>query len=313
LNAETTGSYAGLKRYLYSFGAMARPLFVVGIVPLYALGATAAWADMRSINVPLLAAGLVAVWLVQLMTHYNNEYCDLETDQATAVPTLISGGSRVLVRKLVSRASARKAALACLLLAVILSLVMVFVLGAGVWAFAFIAAAAFPGWNYSSRPLKLKAAGLGEATLILISCFLLPATSYYLQAGTVRPGFLVTGIPVALLTLALILTTEIPDREADGATGKRTLAVRLGKDNALKLMMASLAAGWAAFVLVIGSLWSLWGGAAAVVSLPLMAVIWVWLKSSPRRGPRGLEKPGLAISLLVGYTSICLALSFVFG
>ncbi len=301
-----------MNRYLYSFWAMARPLFIVGIVPLYALGVTAAWSDGRAVRIPLLISGLFLVWLIQLMTHYNNEYCDLETDLATEVPTRISGGSRVLVRRLVSRASARTAAVTCLLLAIVLAMVMVFILGAGPWLLGFLGAAAFLGWCYSARPLKLESAGLGEISLVAVSCFLLPATSYYLQTGDMRPTFLPACAPIALLTLALILTTEIPDLEADKATGKKTLAVRLGRAGAMRLIAAGLAAGGLAFVAVIVYLWPFWGGITAAVSIPLPVVIGLNLKSAGKQGPNSLEKPGLIISLLVGYASICLAMAFVF-
>jgi len=309
LNAETAGSCAGLKRYLYSFGAMARPMFIVGIVPLYALGATAAWADVRSIDIPRLIAGLVAVWLVQLMTHYNNEYCDLETDRATAVPTLISGGSGCWSESWSAAPSARTASLVCLALAVVLAFILVFVLGAGVWAFAFIAAAAFLGWNYSGRPLKLESAGLGEATLILIACFLLP-----------RPATISSRHGPPRLS-----GDRYSGRSADSGPdidhgntgpgggrgdGQEDPGGQAGERQRLQLMMASLAAGWAAFVLVIVSLWPFRAGggrgqpAADGDNLGLAEI-------GPQRGPRDW-RTGLAISLLVGYASICLALSFVF-
>ena len=79
-------------RYLYALLAMGRPLFLVGTTPLYILGVAAAWNETESLHIPELVLGFVLVWLVQLMTHYNNVYCDLETDRATGVSTCVSGG-----------------------------------------------------------------------------------------------------------------------------------------------------------------------------------------------------------------------------
>ena len=76
-------------RYVRALFAMGRPLFLAGSLPIYMLGVTAAQHFASSSRVPLLIAGLVLVWLVQMMTHYVNEYIDLEPDIATATPARI--------------------------------------------------------------------------------------------------------------------------------------------------------------------------------------------------------------------------------
>ncbi len=105
-------------RYTHAFWAMGRPMFLCGTVPLYLLGAAAAYRDSYTIRASLLVAGLVFMWLVQLTTHYSNEYRDFRTDLATAVPTRMSGGSRVLIRGMVKPAAARWASLVSLFLAI---------------------------------------------------------------------------------------------------------------------------------------------------------------------------------------------------
>jgi 1,4-dihydroxy-2-naphthoate octaprenyltransferase len=100
----------------------------------------------------VLLLGLLLVWLIQLMTHYNNEYCDLETGLVTDKPTRISGGSRVLPRRLVPRDTARIASVATLLLSVILAISLVLWMDVGILALAFTAIAIFLGWFYSAPP-----------------------------------------------------------------------------------------------------------------------------------------------------------------
>lgn len=297
-----------IKRYGYSLYAMSRPMFLVGIVPLYALGAAAAWHGNRPVQLLNLVIGLLLVWLIQLMTHFNNEYCDLETDHTTEVPTLISGGSRVLVKQLVPRSLAKAAALSSSLLAVIVAVIMVVILQTGLLTLAFAGAAVFLGWFYSAKPLRLEATGAGEMTIVMVSCFLLPLMSFYLQASIIIPGWLIACIPPGLLTLALILTTEIPDYFADKATGKITLVVRLGRSRSIRLSSVLLIAGWLSFGIVIIRIQTFWGLVAAAVSLPLLLFIELIKKSANKKtgiDMKKLELAGLASSLLLGYAGIC--------
>lgn len=300
-------------RYLFSLWIMGRPLFLMGIIPLYALGVLAAWHDNKVIFLSLAAAGMGLVWLIQLMTNYNNEYGDIETDQATEIVTRISGGSRALVRGLVPRPTARLAAISCLLLAVILALLMITVMGAGVWLLVFVVIASFLGWFYSAGPLNLESRGLGEAVNVVISCFLVPFTGYYLQSATASSWLPVFCIPLGLLTVSLILATEIPDARADETTGKNTLVVRLGPNKVKWLLVSSLLAGWIIFSVLIIYRLSLWGLISVVVSIPLLAFSRLRMMSPTWQHPLHIEKTGLAISLLVGYSAICLTLSFLAG
>ncbi len=291
---------------------MGRPLFLMGTIPLYALGITAAWNDAEVIQVSLLVSGLFLVWMIQLMTHYNNEYCDLETDQATETHTRISGGSQALVRKLVPRNTARIAAAVCLMLAVVLAVIMIVTLRAEAWLLGFVGVASFFGWFYSAGPLKLESRGLGETDIVLISCFLLPSTSYFLQTSTLSPVLLGACVSPGLLTLALILTTEIADFKADNATGKKTLVVRLGTPRAKWLIIAALVLGWLTFTIFVIYLWPFWGWISASVSIILLVLIGLTMRSFFRENLTKLEVMGLAISLLMGYTTLCLVAAFLF-
>ncbi|MBF8265589.1 MAG: menA [Dehalococcoidia bacterium] len=213
--------------YLYAYWAMARPLFLLGALPLYMLGISLAWHDGYKINLSTLLSGLALTWLVQLATHYNNEYRDLTTDRAVETPTRISGGSRVLVNRLVPVKAARFAGIIAFAMAVIVVLALVFVLGSGYLTLLFAGVALLIGWGYSEPPLKLDSRGLGEAVIVLLSCFLLPITAYYIQTSAFSLTLLRVSIPLALITFAVTLATEVPDVAADWATGKITLAVRM--------------------------------------------------------------------------------------
>src|SRR3954465_11972174 len=76
---------------------LGRPQFLVGGLLLFALGSTLARAQGVSLSWPRYAWGQAVITAAQWMTHYSNDYFDLEADRANLTPTRWSGGSRVLV------------------------------------------------------------------------------------------------------------------------------------------------------------------------------------------------------------------------
>jgi 1,4-dihydroxy-2-naphthoate octaprenyltransferase len=81
---------------------------------------------------------------------------------------------------------------------------------------------------YSLGPLRLSAIGLGE-TAVAVAFGILPVTgSAWLQSGVINADVLLFSVPISAWATAIILINEVPDIDADRATGKRTLPVRLG-------------------------------------------------------------------------------------
>jgi len=83
-------------RRVLAFVRLGRPQFLVGGFVLYGLGAALAAAGGAPLDRWRYACGQIVVTLTQLMTHYANDYFDLEADRANLTPTRWSGGSRVL-------------------------------------------------------------------------------------------------------------------------------------------------------------------------------------------------------------------------
>ena len=78
------------------FVRLTRPHFLLGGVLLYGLGAAIAHYQGYSIDPGLYFLGQLLVTLLQLMTHYLNEYHDAAGDQQNQSRTLLSGGSGVI-------------------------------------------------------------------------------------------------------------------------------------------------------------------------------------------------------------------------
>ena len=302
-----------IMRYLYAFWAMARPLFLLGALPLYALGISFAWHEGYKINLSTLLSGLALTWLVQLATHYNNEYRDLATDRAVEMPTRISGGSRVLVRGLVPAKAARFAGIVAFALAVAVALSLTFALGAGYLTLLFAGVALLIGWGYSEPPLKLDSRGLGETGIVLLACFLLPATAYYIQTSRLSLFLLLVSVPLALITFSVALATGAPDIAADQATGKVTLAVRMQRKNSVKLHITLFIIGWLSLIAVLMYLRPMVGLVSAVITMPAVIISLAYAGASIIGDIRAMERTGLLYSFMLGFSALALDISLLIG
>lgn len=100
---------------------------------------------------------------------------------------------------------------------------------------------------YSAPPLRLSARGIGEAA-IAAAWLLVTVGSDLAQRGSWSPVPVAAGAPMALLVAAILLANGFPDRNADAATGKDTLVVRLGPRAAARAYLVLVAAAYLALV-----------------------------------------------------------------
>ena len=222
-----------------AFVKLGRPLFLIGGFVNYALGVAVASLSGHAIDLHRYALGQAAVTAFQLMTHYANDYFDLEADRANTTPTRWSGGSRVLPGGELPRVAALVAAL-------VLAAIGIAVIAALHEETPVLVAMGALAWAYNAPPLRLCASGLGELDTAIVVTGLVPWLGFALQAPDLQgAGVLLAVIaPLALLQFAMLLAIEFPDAAGDAATGKRTLVVRLGPKAAATLYAASTAAAY---------------------------------------------------------------------
>lgn len=230
------------------FIRLSRPQFLLGGFLLYGLGAgIASFLGHRS-SPGTYIAGQLIVTLIQLMTHYLNEYYDSEGDLQNERRTLFTGGSGAtgpggLPRRTALYAAVISVGLAAttasaLLVTGELSLVAALVLLLGF----------FGAFFYNAPPARLITSGYGELTTALVVSGLVPTFAFALQTGELHRLLLMTTAPLIGLNFAMIIAFEIPDFASDAKTDKRTLMVRLGwraamnwHDVALLFALVSLA------------------------------------------------------------------------
>ncbi|MBK8020853.1 MAG: prenyltransferase [Chloroflexi bacterium] len=209
--------------------------FLAGGVLLHLLGVAMALYAGAPLNVAALLWGQIAITATQLMTHYANDYFDLDADRANRTPTNWSGGSRVLVERAVPPHLALRVALGAASVALVANLVLSLVVQPGLTTFALLGLAQLAAWFYSAPPLRLHSRGLGEATTMIVVTLLTPLTGYALHARRVDLLPLLVSAPLCCIQFAMLLAIEFPDAEGDRLAGKRTLVVTFGGATAIRL------------------------------------------------------------------------------
>ena len=296
---------------LRAFVRLGRPLFLCGGLALHGLGAAMAVRAGATLSLPLFAWGQLAITATQLMTHYGNDYFDLEADRANTTPTRWSGGSRVLPAGDLPPGVALVAARVLGAIALATVALLGIALRAPVAAVAILLACVFLSWAYSAPPLRLLARGLGELTTALVVTVLTPLAGFVLQTGRVAKLPLLACLPLACLQFAMLLVIEFPDAAGDAAAGKRTLVIRLGPRWATRLCLAVLILPYGLSPLLLAA-----GLPAVVVAAAcLPGLLAIWIAWDAARGalldPARWEGLALRAALLLGLTVAAELAAFV--
>lgn len=93
-------------------------------------------------------------------------------------------------------------------------------------------------WAYSAEPFSLAARGLGEAAAFVFYGMVAVTGTAYLHSLTWLPIAFYSALPAGALSAALMAVNNLRDIAGDRASGKRTLAVRLGAERMQKLFRA---------------------------------------------------------------------------
>ena len=227
------------------FLKLTRLQFLLGSGIFYVVGALMARYESGRLDVQMLVLGLVTMWLLQLSTHFLNEYYDQGGDQANRHRTLFSGGSGVLAEGRLAPTVARWAGVGTTILAIMMLVTLTLNFTTfGVTTIGLFTLAAIGAVGYSAPPLAFVERGLGELDATLIVALLVPLFGYSVQTGRSSLTLVLAYMPLAALILANMLNVAFPDFEADRITSKRTLVVILGPDHAARLYAILLAASY---------------------------------------------------------------------
>jgi len=169
-----------------------------------------------------LLALLVALSLI-VGVNFANDYSDgvRGTDEQRVGPLRLVGSQAARPRTVLA------AALGCLGVAGILGLVLVAATGRW-WLLLMGAVCVLGAWYYTGGRRPYGYSGLGEVAVFCFFGLAAVLGTVYVQAGTVSPAAIGCAVAVGCLSMAVLTANNLRDIPTDAATGKRTLAVRLG-------------------------------------------------------------------------------------
>jgi 1,4-dihydroxy-2-naphthoate octaprenyltransferase len=257
---------------LIAFIRLSRPHFLAGGVLLYALGALVARYENYPITWSTYLLGQLYVTGLQLMTHYLNEYWDVETDRLNKSRTPFSGGSGILAAGGLSREATFTAAMVCLAVATGAAIWLLMDYGPPPAAWAVMVLIFLGAFFYSSPPLALAGTGYGELSASLVVAGLVPALGHVLQAGRPSVMLLLATAPLVVLHFAMLMAFEFPDFLSDEAAGKHTLLVRLGRRVGAQVHNAALLLAVGLAVLTTFAGLPARAALGVVIAAPLMLV-----------------------------------------
>jgi len=244
-------SKISLARQAYYYLRLGRPLFLFGGILLHGLGVLIALSIGETLNIAALIWGQIAVTAFQLMTHYSNDYFDLEADAANPSPTRWSGGSRILPDGHIKPEIALVTAIISGLIGLFATLWLALVVQTGPLTLPLLLFALILAWSYSSPPLQLNMNGFGEVTGALLISGLTPVVGFYLQAGSLELLPFLAVFPLGCFQFAMLLVINFPDAEGDAAAGKHTLLYFLGKTATVRLYLSVLLAAYLTLPLLV--------------------------------------------------------------
>jgi len=207
------------------------PFLSVVILP-YFLGALLAQRLTGEFGLAVFLLGLSGAMFIQLAAHYNGEAYDIREDRLSAIlgKTPFSGGSQMLVRKIISEEKVKLLSFAVVLLALAIGIILQFYFKTGRWTLLLGASGIICGIYYSKPPLRWVSRGLGEIFIAYSFGFLAVNTGFYIQVSRFDILALLVSLPVACAAANIILVNEYPDYQADKEARKMNLLVRIGKE-----------------------------------------------------------------------------------
>lgn len=223
-----------------------------------------------------LAATVVGIFFLEVAKNASGELFDFDSGTDLAVEeedrSPFSGGKRVLVDRLLTRAQTKWIAATAYALGIASGLAIAALREPRVvwFGLAGVALAFF----YHAPPFKLSYRGFGEVAVALSYGPLISIGAYLVQRGEIRPGIVWASIPLGILIAGFLWVCEFPDYRADLGADKRNLVVRLGRVRASRVFALLMGAGVGSILLLplAGLPWTVTFGAVSGIPAAMAAM-----------------------------------------
>lgn len=196
-------------------------------VPVF-VGTMFALIHDNTFHVGLFLAMLVASILIQAATNMFNEYYDyvrgLDTEKSVGI-----GGT--IVRDGVAPKTVLQLAFIFFGIAILLG---IYICIESSWWIAVIGAASMViGYLYTGGPIPIAYTPFGELFAGLLMGTVIIAISYYIQTLMITKDIILVSIPIAIFIGAILLSNNIRDLDGDKKSGRKTIAILIGRKNAI--------------------------------------------------------------------------------
>lgn len=241
----------------------ARPPTLLAAMAPVLVGGGLAWGD-RVFRLDVFLVTMAAALLINVAANFANDASDhargADGPERIGPPRAVASGLLTARQVWVGTAVVFALAAACGLYLAWISGWQVIAIGVT----AIVATLAYTGgpWPYGYR-------GLGEVFVFLFFGVAAVVGSRFVHDATAPRDAWVLAVPVGLLASAILTANNVRDIDTDGAAGKRTLAVRLGRRGARIMFCSLLAGAFLAIGLAVASRLVAVGAILAVATLPL--------------------------------------------
>jgi 1,4-dihydroxy-2-naphthoate polyprenyltransferase len=219
-SAPAVGSPSGIRIWLMAARVRTLPAAIAPVLVGTAL------AGFEHVFHPLrFIAALIGATFIQVGTNLSNDYSDARRGADTEERL---GPLRVTAGGLVPPGQVLVATYASFAVAVLAGIYLIAVAG---WQLLLVGAASIlAGVLYTGGPRPYGYEGLGELFVFLFFGIVAVAGSFFVQVTHLNWEAFALAVPVGLLASAILVVNNFRDIDTDRRAGKRTLAVRLGRE-----------------------------------------------------------------------------------
>lgn len=206
------------------------PTLTASFIPVF-VGSMVAYVELKALHIPVFIAMLFAALLIQAATNMFNEYYDyvrgLDTEKSVGIGgTIVRDGikpNKVLTLGFIFFGGA-----------ILLGIYICFVSS---WWIALIGACSMLiGYLYTGGPVPIAYTPFGELFAGFLMGTVMIGISYYIQTLTVTKEVILISIPNAIFIGSLLLANNIRDLDGDEESGRKTLAILVGRKNAVRVL-----------------------------------------------------------------------------
>ena len=207
---------------------------------------------------------LLACLLIQAATNLFNEYYDYKHGLDKIDSEGISGS---IVKGNLSPREVMVGALVLYALAFVLGLILTFITSFYVLLVGLVCMLA--GYFYTGGKYPIAYSPFGEVVSGFFMGTIIISLSFYFQTGYVNTDIIVVSLPLFIMIGTILLANNIRDLDNDKESGRRTYAILVGRNNAIKTLASCFVVVYLLNIVFAVTKYVSWYNLLVLVTIPL--------------------------------------------